>query len=107
MTPAEEIYDQDGLISKYGWPPALAKSAIDPYGVAIMLTTGTIIVYSGCIPSTDRKWARLMEPVVRLHDGSIPGEKAKFNMDLPMSFDRGIDVRVDQIVWAADAPWGS
>lgn len=73
----------------------LVKSTMDSFDYLIRLRTGELIRYSEA-KIVSQGWLHLEG--ARLDTGrQDDGEK----------FPRGIDVRVDDIVWAKDAPYGS
>jgi hypothetical protein len=73
----------------------LIKSIYDNFDYALKLRTGEVIRYTeASIISND--WLHLEG--ARL-DGGLEDENPHF--------DRGIDVRISDIVWAKDAPYGS
>lgn len=77
------------------WPPALVKALGDPFEYAIGLRDGTVLRFE---QATDlgHGWCRLF---LMEH-----GEYARARC---FPCPRGVDVRVADIVWAADAPMGS
>lgn len=85
------------------YPPALLKACYDPFDYALKLRTGEVI---------------------RFHEATIHGEYATLAADgtfnptrmgmenpncerLAYPCPRGVDVRIADIVWCADAPEGS
>lgn len=80
-----------------GYPPSLAKACVDdPWQYALKLRTGDIIEFSGANP-INAEWVCLgIEPSPYEPKGN-----------LPYPAPRGIDVRVADIVWVMDAPYGS
>ena len=86
---------------RYLYPPALLKAAGDYFDYALRLSTGEIIRFRS---------AKIHGDYATLYggDGGYEAQSLlKDNPSLPFSFDRGIDVRVSEIVWCADAPNGS
>lgn len=83
-----------------GWPDTLIKACSDPFTYALKLRDGSIIQFEHASEGINLKWAHLTN-VQFLAADRLKTEFA------PMTFDRGIDVRIDDIVWVADAPWGS
>lgn len=84
----------DSALETKGWPPALIKAASDSFDYAAFVETLGIVRFEYVIPCTSPDWVTLV---------LLPGENAK----LPFSFARGIDVRLADIRWVADAPQGS
>ena len=74
---------------------ALAKSMIDPFDYAMRLRTGEMIRY---VAAEIRAGGWIHLASARWDDGK-GGESA--------IFPRGIDVRLSEIVWVKDAPYGS
>lgn len=76
------------------YPPSLLKAASDYFDYALQLRTGEIIRFS---------------------QAAIHGEFVTLELQdnheqpnaLPYPFPRGVDVRISDIVWCADAPEGS
>jgi hypothetical protein len=75
-------------------PAALIKACSDPFDYVARLRSGEIIRFSSADVTGD--YAHLY----------LEGVPADANEELLYSFDRGIDVRVADIVWCADAPEG-
>lgn len=94
------------VLDKAGWPPALAKATYDPFDYAIGLKDGTVIFFeyaTSC--GSNHEWVSLQ--FQRIHDGT-PAYQRSFNKTHGIGGnDRGLQVRVSEIVWAADAPYGS
>lgn len=85
----------------YLYPPALLKAMEDPFYYALGLRNGEVIFFE-CVESVRGEWV-----TVRLL--GAPGEwaeRCKTPSQLPPC-PRGIDIRLSEIVWAADAPFGS
>lgn len=77
---------------------ALNKALNDqPWHYAIKLRDGTVMEFSGASwsPRTP-DWIRLKFDGI--DEARVPGIH---------SLERGLDVRISEIVWAIDAPWGS
>jgi hypothetical protein len=77
-------------------PPSLAKACIDEFYYTLRLSTGETIRFQS---------AEIYGDYVHLELSDADG--CDINKRLPYSFARGIDVRLDAIVWCADAPEGS
>lgn len=86
------------------WP--LVKAAIDPFDYAIGLRSGAVIRFERLTFDKDPFDGKqptfvtligVEEHSIRQHPGVV---------DI-FTFDRGLVVRIDEIVWAADAPRGS
>ena len=85
------------LLTGYSWPESLVKSISDPFDYELRLSTGERIRFESCAPNSNREWV------------SIYGIKEMNGKPLESSqrFQRGIDLRVKEIVWCVDAPHGS
>jgi hypothetical protein len=83
-----------------GWPDALIKATEDQFGYMARLRTGEVVAFEGATYISD-EWVRLEN-----HHYVF---KVSSETHLPKSpnFDRGIEVRVDNIMWVADGPYGS
>jgi hypothetical protein len=91
-----EYKEDDDRLLEEGWPPALVKARDDPFDYACGLRTGAVIRFGTC-EDLGHGWVRLLPEPAPADDGH----------DLPYPCPRGVDVRVDDIVWCADAPEGS
>jgi len=89
-----------------GWPPALIKSTNDPYDYALGLKNGTVIYFEYATAfGHNHEWAVLH--FQDIHSGSQAYETS-FNRTHQIGGKaRGLEVRVSEILWAADAPHGS
>jgi hypothetical protein len=76
---------------------ALAKACVDHFDYALKLRTGEVIRF------TD---AEIIRPGWIHLEVREPAAQPRMNR-LPFMADRGIDVRIDEIVWVMDAPEGS
>ena len=90
--------DVEEYLLKVGYPPSLAKACTDDcFYYAMCLKNGVIIEFEGAVENGE--W---------IH---IPGEKIRgcssANIANGLCFERGIDIRVSEILWCADAPRGS
>lgn len=85
--------DRTRTVREAHYPPALEKACCDPFEYVARLTTGEVLHFRSADP-IDRDW-------VHLKCGWLT-DRGIFSM-----FDRGVDIRVDQIAWVADAPSGS
>jgi hypothetical protein len=89
------------------WPPSLAKAVDDPFDYAMGLRDGTIIYFHHAtfIPP-DGEWVHLDLGRNYVQDTPLPRHKMIFNTS-NLGHDRGVEIRVSEIVWVADAPHGS
>jgi hypothetical protein len=78
-------------------PPALVKAVGDRFQYACRLRTGDIVRFTGA--AICGEYATL-----ELDTQLWPGDPAR---DVPYPFPRGLDVRIEDIVWCGDAPDGS
>ncbi len=79
-------------------PASLIKADCDPFDYVLGLRTGVVIHFHKARISGE--WVTLYTDR-RMCD--VPGTV----QTLPYPFERGIDVRISDIVWCADAPFGS
>lgn len=78
-------------------PASVIKACCDPFDYALRLRTGEIVRF---------EQARVLGDYVHLTgQGSADGQATFDGLAFP--FPRGLDVRLDDIVWCADAPEGS
>lgn len=84
-------------------PPSLLKAVGDPFMYALRLRTGEVIEFE-CV-TLHGTYATLHR---RNHGSTCQcGEDAFRESELPFGCPRGLDVRIADIVWCADAPRGS
>lgn len=81
---------------------SLDKSRCDDFSYAMQLSTGMIVRFTSSTLSENGEWlhirgVRVMEDLLKLWDYGYE----------PREFSRGMDVRVNQIVWSSDCPEGS
>ena len=93
----------DRQLERAGWPPALVKAVADPFDYACALRSGLVVFFAWAHPCK-RGWVHL----AGIKGQSGPGVKVAtaWTSD-SFTFERGIDVRLVDIVWVADAPYGS
>jgi len=77
-----------------GLPEAQLKAMMDVFQYALMLRDGTIIEFECAQYPSDDGWVHLDGPKI-------------VNRGYNASLERGIDLRISDIVWVADAPHGS
>lgn len=102
MSEREDYYR---AMRRKGWPSALVKAIEDHFVFAMKLTDGSVIHFRTAEEDGDG-WVLVKEvisdetdPEWYLGPPTATGDGAKF--------DRDVCVRLDQIVWVADCPWGS
>jgi hypothetical protein len=78
-------------------PPALVKAVGDRFQYACRLRTGDIVRFTGAE-------IRGAYATLELDTQLWPGDPAR---EVPYPFPRGLDVRIEDIVWCGDAPEGS
>lgn len=83
---------------------AIDKSLHDFFTYVLQLRTGIIIQYSEASLSDDRQWLHLEEATILKSHLSIWSHLYESKSK---EFARGMDVRISDIVWAADCPEGS
>jgi len=87
-------------------PPSLLKAAFDKcFDYALGLRSGHVIRFDGCQFHGQWVTVTLMDPNLEDWTGT-DGVRAPV-LGTRYTFDRGVDVRLDEIVWCADAPQGS
>jgi hypothetical protein len=91
---ADELEMDDEAKWTKGLPDALVKAVADPFQYALMLRDGTIIEFEGAAPPSATGWVLLNGPRV-------------VNRGYNACLERGIEVRLAEIAWVADAPHGS
>lgn len=93
---------QEERLREEGWPPALAKATVDPFMYAIGLRGGLVITFRS---ATD-----LDNGFVALHGigfENVSDESVFAVGGHAFRPERGLEVRVHDVVWALDAPFGS
>lgn len=92
------------------YPPSLIKAMQDDdFQYLLGLRDGVVILFVGAKPC-GTEWVRLR---VMPRDQIFRGDKAVWIPGADKDrlgtfyFDRGIDVKVSEIAWCCDAPWGS
>ena len=101
----------DDCVKRY--PPSLLKATHDSFNYAVGMRTGLVVIFESAelhndyatlhgrtqqVAGLDGEWVDGDEMLVMLN-GPVKG--------LRLPFPRGLDVRVADIVWCADAPEGS
>ena len=86
-----------------GWPHALIKALTDSFDYALRLRTGELVFFSDAV-ALNREWVRL--EFGNLY-GHAPDDINREAITNKFPLDRGLEVRVADIVWVADAPYGS
>lgn len=77
-------------------PPSLLKALRDSFDYALGLKNGHVIHFSEAHLLKGERWIKLI------------GFNETIEMDgVSFSFPRGLDVRISEIAWVADAPNGS
>jgi hypothetical protein len=81
------------------YPPSLLKACCDQFDYACKLTSGEIIYFTKATISGEYCALEGLEASKQL--------STRREQKLPHPFPRGLDVRVSDILWCADAPEGS
>lgn len=86
-----------------GVPPAIEKACCDPFEYGCCLRDGRIVYFGSAAWSEHSpQWVTLLDVKSMSPEATANGRPLhSFN------FDRGIEVRICDIMWAADAPYGS
>lgn len=101
----EDPFEQHHEVLKSaGWPDALIKATFDSFEYALMLKTGAVLYFTDATPICDGSWVALT--LDRVHC-EVPDTWSSSSVCVPPFFERGIEVRVSEIVWVADCPYGS
>ena len=79
------------------WPPALIKAREDNWDYAMGLMDGSVLLFSQATPHAGGQWVHLEE--IRPRSGPIAA--------VEINWDRGMDIRLAEIAWVSDAPFGS
>lgn len=89
-----------GAMPGRSYPPSLLKAAADkPFDYCLKLRTGEVYYFSGADLNDGGEFVTL-----EFSDTIGKMDDARRNS---RPFDRGLDVRLTDIVWCADAPHGS
>ena len=90
-------------VCKSKYPPALLKASADPFSYALGLRDGTVVDFESA--EINGEWVTII-----INDTVIPGVPINLitghgwkGRECP----RGVDIRLSEIVWVADAPNGS
>ena len=90
----------DGCARRIPW--SLIKAAGDTFDYALRLRTGEIFRFSRAVIQGEFVWIDLD------HSGDVyDGPPQRQRLGVQNTFPRGIDIRISDIVWCADAPDGS
>ena len=92
--------DPDAVYAALGLPDALIKALSDHFDYAMGLRNGQIIRFEEAHLSSNGEWVHL-SVTPDMHGDKTPMKGVEY------PFDRGVDVRIDEIAWCADAPHGS
>lgn len=92
----KDLFLEAKLVDSWGYPPALAKACCDLFDYACRLRTGEVLRFDYAHAVTP-KIVNLSHP-----DNDFSGCLGRIMLPCP----RGIDVRVEDIVWIADAAGG-
>ena len=81
------------------YPHALLKAASDTFEYAARLATGELVFFESATIEGEWVHLELSSPSLIPPEDDVP----KFPVPRP----RGVDVKIDSIVWCVDAPFGS
>ena len=99
-TEFEDNYVTEERLTGLGWAPALAKAAGDEFDYALRHRWLGVIRFSHA-DEAGPGW-------VRLHGTEVEAQEYVFRPMLDgVPFCRGIEIRLCDIIWVADAPEGS
>lgn len=84
---------------EYDFCNAWEKAQNDPFYYAVGLTTGQIIVFHQ-MTVIDDTWVHLSDLDIRDLEGDV-------ERTFPFKVERGVDVKIEHIIWIMDAPGGS
>lgn len=95
--PSDEEGHCEACMDKYG--EHLLKAAVDPFDYAFGLKSGAVIKITCANIDIKGDWVIFPTPCIE--------ESTLYMRDMNRAFDRGLQVRLSEIVWVADAPNGS
>lgn len=95
------INDECDLLVTMGYPTMLAKACTDAFDYCLKLKNGDLIRFAEA-KAISPEWVLIKELDLRRSHFQSPNI-----YDNAFLFDRGIEVRISEIVWIADAPSGS
>ena len=93
----DRITDAVSNKDRFELPNALSKSMSEPYDYALGLRNGTILYFSEASYQPGSEWVHLKAP--------MPGVEKRHGYII-VPFDHGLDVRLSEIAWVADSPYG-
>lgn len=106
-----ETVDPCEGLAELGYPPSLVKACCDPFDYALGLRDGRVIEFYTAFAHGD--WVTLVgQEEWHTWTDAEGNRKSQATGDtpvagLPYACPRGVDIRVADIVWCADAPNGS
>lgn len=113
--------DTDTAAPKH-WPPSLQKATCDPFTYAAYIRHVGVVTFEEAElvfvcdwleedPDPDMRvneeWVHLNAVEFTDQPSGFQGGRLPTEGSMSFTFDRGLDVRVSDLVWVADAPWGS
>jgi hypothetical protein len=90
---------------RHRYPPSLLKAVSDPFDYALRLRTGEVIQFQSAELNGDYVTLTLHGGLGDHADTYNPHGQDGPRLEYPCP--RGVDVRLSEIVWCADAPEGS
>lgn len=100
------LAETERALSKAGWPQPLIKAVSDSFDYALQLRNGMVIYFESAAPDEADGWVLLKGIRSQYPEGGSEGVST-YRPELVPVFERGVAVRLVDIVWVADAPWGS
>lgn len=99
---------EDERLRALGWPNALMKAVYDPYRYACQLRTGVVVAFErAAVLDPQGCWVQLRSGELETMPAvTVQLTTASENGTARLTFGRGLEVRVADIVWVADAPDG-
>jgi hypothetical protein len=108
-TQTELARREDERLRALGWPDALMKAVNDSYRYACQLRTGVVVAFErAAVVDAAGCWVRLHSSAFETMPAvTVQLTTASENVTARhLTFGRGLEVRVADIVWVADAPDG-
>lgn len=97
---------EEQLVQLFKLPDALAKACVDPFIYAMGLKCGIILHFSEATYVAGSDWIHITPQESLVADAEL-NKTIQPSRRLNMPLERGIDVRLSEIAWVADAPYGS
>ena len=102
-----DLIDDIAASQPVGWPDALWKAVHDPFTYVLQLRRGDMWRFESARLCADLAFVHLIGVRVEVWDEwDLTGVMDEHTTG-PLLFDRGVDLRIADIVWVADCPQGS